>query len=72
MNNSKLSPIPTSRAFTAEMKEDVINRLLSAWIKSPEERLSQFIVNAIGNTDIFYIEDGPLVKACERYADQKR
>lgn len=37
------------RAITPKQKRVIITRLLSLWESSPDERLGQFIVNAIGD-----------------------
>lgn len=57
---------PAGRAHTDSLKLSVSQRLLTAWMKRPHERLSQFIVNAT-SSDPFFVEDEALVVACEDY-----
>lgn len=55
------------RALTPAQKWQVMDRLLRAWLLSPEQRLGQLIVNAIGcySPEIFHREDFKLVRMVE-------
>lgn len=60
------------RATTPEQKRVVIERLYECWLKQPELRLGQLIVNATYEVhqrsgDIFYVEDEELVKLVEDF-----
>ena len=64
----------TGRALTNSEKACVTNRILAAWLRSPEQRLGQLIVNAAGHNDgddshIYYVEDNDLVTAIESFVD---
>ena len=61
-----MSRVP-GRAETPAQKRIITDRLLDAWLRCPEMRLSQLIVAATGGQDIFYEEDAPLVTLVERY-----
>jgi hypothetical protein len=58
--------IPT-RAYTPEQKKQILQRLYSVWLSYPHMRLGQLIHNAVDSSGqaLFYIEDQPLIKACE-------
>ncbi len=58
--------IPT-RAYTPEQKKQILQRLYSVWLSYPHMRLGQLIHNAVDGSGqaLFYIEDEPLIKACE-------
>ena len=57
--------IVNNRAITDEQKEEVIDRLLTAWKKQPKQRLGQLIYNVCYPMDIFYIEDYDLITLLE-------
>ena len=53
------------RAHTEAQKKAILNQILMAWKKMPEQRLGQLIDNATYNLyekDIFYIEDEALAQ----------
>jgi hypothetical protein len=61
------------RAFSPEEKRALIERVLTAWLQSPHERLSQFIANAhrsgrLAQCQLFYVEDDEFAKMLEEYA----
>jgi len=59
------------RATTPAKKRAVIARLFMTWMKNPELRLGQLIVNTVESacttTDIFYIEDKTIKELLETY-----
>jgi hypothetical protein len=71
------------RAITHEEKKAIVQRLLMMWTASPNQRLGQFIFNAMcmsGTsrtpsetfaTDMFYIEDSRLAEIFEKYMNWK-
>lgn len=67
-------PELTGRALTAEQKRTVIERLLAAWERMPEQRLAQFILNAaqvaLPNVPLFYVEDEQLAAAVEGLVEE--
>ena len=56
-------------------REEVIQRIMAAWMCEPHLRLGQFIWNAVETalhsgqfmSDLFYITDEKLVEICESY-----
>jgi hypothetical protein len=57
--------LPKGRALTPEQKRIILESILNSWLKYPEMRLGQLIVNAIRSSEIipiplFYIEDNVL------------
>jgi hypothetical protein len=63
-------PVP-GRAHTTEQKRAIIERLYAAWLRYPEQRLSQFISNATRGCDIFYIEDEAFLAELEQMAEEQ-
>ncbi len=56
------------RAFEYSQKREILERLLTEWVKRPEERLGQLIVNALParmSSDPFYVEDYDLIEMIE-------
>jgi hypothetical protein len=51
----------------------IIRKLEKAWMKSPDQRLGQFISNLIGPGphDVFFIEDDDWEKFIDIYGDNK-
>lgn len=69
------------RAVTEEQKAEILNRLLTAWLAFPEQRLGQLIENYYGRVspldvsrppDLYHIEDYDLVENIERGITQCR
>jgi hypothetical protein len=50
-----------NRATENWQKRDVLEKILDSWLALPELRLGQLLQNAIGNAELFYIEDYDLV-----------
>lgn len=67
-----------TRAVTDDQKRQMIDRILTAWMKRPDQRFGQFLQNAMGyadldvSTDFFYIEDGELTRITENYLRHDR
>lgn len=64
------------RALTPAAKREIVERLLVAWLKVPDQRLGQLIANSFGrrygfSPDIFVTEDETLADAVERFAKEK-
>lgn len=64
------------RANTIADKNQMIDVILQSWIKCPELRLGQLIVNAIRfaenpNVPLFYIEDSELESAIIEFSKNK-
>jgi hypothetical protein len=60
------------RAESYKAKNQIMVGLLKSWARVPEQRLGQFIDNAVlraGVGDTFSIEDKALADACKAYAD---
>lgn len=63
----------TGRAMTPTQKREVLERVLLAWERVPEQRLGQLITNAFGApqndgaANLFYVEDVALAEGLERY-----
>lgn len=61
------------RAETPEQKRAVIERILAAWLRAPELRFGQLLVNANNASTsasavaMFYAEDEALCEAAERF-----
>lgn len=59
------------RAETVGQKEAVIDALFAAWLRFPDQRLGQFLINAVARADIraslFYVEDFELLRMAEAY-----
>lgn len=57
----------TNRARTPEEKKAILQRLYKVWLTYPHLRLGQLLHNIVDGTGqaLFYIEDEPLIKACE-------
>lgn len=59
-----------------DVKLDIINKLLDAIEKYPEERICQIIQNCVSIynkqycNDIFYVEDGKLLSAINKRLEQ--
>ena len=55
------------RAKTPEQKRAILERLYSVWLTHPHLRLGQLLHNVVDGTGqaLFYIEDQPLIEACE-------
>lgn len=64
MANIKHNP---GRADTNEKKEALVKRLLVAWKSVPDQRLGQFLFNAIDEEDMFFMEDSRLIEVLENY-----
>lgn len=63
------------RRCRADLKRDMVERLLAAWEKYPTERLGQFLVNAYERgeaRDPFYVEDDALLELIEHRARLRR
>lgn len=72
------------RAYTEEQKRQVMERILSAWIKLPSLRLGQLLANVVTSTtraraptlllhvgnDLYACEDTTLADICENFADK--
>lgn len=56
------------RARTPEQKRAIMERVLAAWLRLPEQRLCQLIVNACHRSDVFYVEDEPLAERVEGFS----
>lgn len=57
------------RAMTDEQKQEVTDRLLTAWKKEPKLRLGQFIYCVTGGADaMFDIEDYSLAELLELWS----
>jgi len=68
-------PIPDGRAVTPEQKREVIERVYAAWLAAPQQRLGQFIKNAVGTLGpefMFSVEDDAIAAACERFVKTSR
>ena len=52
----------TRRASDHDAKRLVCEMLLAAWQNQPELRLGQLLVNALGDVDLFYVDDFDLVE----------
>ena len=66
--------IPTGRAATPEEKKAILDRLLTAWLRSPELRLGQLLDNSLDfaptpHADLFGIEDEPLLAMVEKHIE---
>jgi hypothetical protein len=60
--------LPVGRAVTATQKSQMIEAIYQSWLKCPDLRLGQLIVNAIRSSEtppipLFYIEDDILESA---------
>lgn len=53
-----------------EEKYRLGNTLMRSWLKHDHLRLGQLIVNAIGEKDLFYIEDVDLVELIKEYINK--
>lgn len=42
-------------------------RLAHAWMRFPDQRLGQMLLNAVGEDKLFHIEDDDLVEKVEQY-----
>ncbi len=60
-----LPPTTTQRATTEEQKRAVVERLYVLWRAHPELRLGQLLSNV--SSDMYYIEDIPLLEALEQF-----
>ncbi len=54
------------RARLESEKVVLLWQLLQDWLRYPELRLGQLVCVATGSKDIFYMEDGPLIRSLER------
>jgi hypothetical protein len=62
------------RAVDDEVKYEMCQRLLAAWLRKPHQRLGQLINNALLNseytaTSFFLIEDDALIQTVESFTD---
>jgi hypothetical protein len=57
------------RALTDEHKRAVLDRILAAWVRVPDQRLTQLIVNATGRSDPYHVEDEAVADAVESFAN---
>lgn len=48
------------------------DRLADAWIKLPDLRLGQLLVDSLSGKDPFYIEDEDLIRMIERFVRETR
>lgn len=61
------------RALTPHQKRAVLDRVLLAWERVPEQRLGQLLTNTFGApqndgaANLFYVEDEALAEGLERY-----
>lgn len=56
----------TGRAHTPEEKKAICDRLYAAWLKNPQQRLGQLLLNAArSETEFFYAEDQELIRLVE-------
>ena len=53
-----------------EHKYRMGNSIMLAWMRCGDLRLGQLLVNAVGNRDLFYVEDKELVKLVNEYIDK--
>ena len=53
-------------------QHEVSRRILHAWAGVPEQRLTQFIINALEGQSVFYVTDEALAVACEHYSKTVR
>lgn len=60
--------IPEGRAATDTQKHDRLLEISQAWSEVPTQRLGQLIVNAIGDRDLFYVEDEDLTVLLLKFA----
>jgi hypothetical protein len=60
------------RAITPEQKREVMGRILTAWLRAPDLRLGQLIVNTQRppgpGPDLFNVEDFELANDVRRFA----
>lgn len=47
-------------------QRETVERILRAWLKMPELRFGQFLINAT-RKPIYYVRDGELADDCEEY-----
>ena len=47
-------------------------RLADAWMKLPDLRLGQLLVDSLGGKDPFYIDDEDLIRMLERFVREAR
>lgn len=64
-----MAKIP-GRAETDSEKTLVTQQICDKWTMLPQLRLGQLIVNAIGERDLFNIEDDELVRMVEEFAKE--
>lgn len=57
----------SDRALTPEQKKEITDRLLAAWLRTPELRLGQLIFVVTGGRDIFFDEDFSLLEEIETW-----
>jgi hypothetical protein len=64
--------IPVGRAVTPFRKRMVMERLYELWLSAPDQRLGQFLENAVHDSymSAFDVEDDQLVAAAERFVGQ--
>lgn len=66
---------PKGRADTFEKKKAVLDRLYQAWLKVPDQRLGQLLVNALrpvsSSPVVYYAEDETLVEKVEKFVSPK-
>lgn len=61
------------RALTPEQKRAIVERLLAAWLKMPEQRLGQLILNPFNYAPfVSQIEDEYLAEHVERFVEKHR
>jgi hypothetical protein len=58
------------RAYTDEEKRAVLDRLYAAWCRVSAQRLGQLLVNANGESALFYREDEVLARQVESFAKE--
>ena len=62
------------RAYTYAEKRAVMEKVLAGWAKTEDQRLGQFLENAVyldnpEGKDIFYVEDNLLADLAVKYAE---
>lgn len=71
-DEKRLSIMRPDRAVSLSQKLDVLDRLYKLWVAHPQMRFMQVLTNALGTSDMYYMEDFTLIRLLEEFYMNQR
>ena len=71
-DEKRLATMRPDRAVSLSQKLDVLDRLYKLWVAHPQMRFMQVLTNALGTSDMYYMEDFTLIRLLEEFYMNQR